>query len=397
LRSEIANSSPVIAGIKSGALGPQTGAEPPSANINLLCDFLANPFGNAEQARELLSQVVGRSVHDIELERGEFCFQIAFYFLACLAIAAHVDDPDLRKNCINGLYDRVRGYYGRTDVRVGFSDFIVAAPERDQLVGGLRELMEQAGEKHGDISQVVLTKLGIFDLVGVRRLHDYDGVLGAANFQQRFYLVAERLLLHFAGKISHPAVVAVISDMLSANYNILSKIVLAGLDPADSVAPELVDAPQTQPEEPLALLQLDPHMPDITHKEPSKVYLAGDYLLLLVENVRPIAGRGAIRFRCVLAVCDRRRKLPLCFVTLENSVSISNVFCVFEANGSHSNYGALQGADVLEEFIDKGMRLMKDRFDLDEIEEFSPPRQAQGSWWKLRRRSGEGMYAGQAA
>jgi hypothetical protein len=41
------------------------------------------------------------------------------------------------------------------------------------------------------------------------------------------------------------------------------------------------------------------------------------------------------------------------------------------------------------EFIDKGMRLISDRFDLDEIEEFSSPRQPPGPRRKFRRRSGE--------
>jgi len=231
--------------------------------------------------------------------------------------------------------------------------------------------------------------VGIFDLVGVRRLREYHRVSGRADFQHRFYLVAERLLSHYVGKTYHPAVVAVISDLLSANYNILSKIVLSGLCPADTR--------DAEPEEPFAWLPLDPSMPDIARRQPSKIYLAGDYLLLLVENVGPIAARRAIRFRYVLAMCDRRRKLPVCFVTLEDSASISNVLCVFEANGSHSNYGALQSHDVLQEFMDKSMSLMRDRFDLGEIEEHSSPSQSHRSWWKLRRRNGEGMHADQAA
>ncbi len=172
----------------------------------------------------------------------------------------------------------------------------------------------------------------------------------------------------------------VITDLLSANYNILSKIVLSDLRP--------VNARDIEPEEPVISLPLDPSLPDIANKEPSRVYSAGKYLLLLVENVGPIDARRAIRFRYVLALCDRRRKVPICFVTLENSASISNVLCVFEANGSHSNYGALQGSDVLREFIDKAMDLVRDRFDLGPIEEFSSARQPQRPWWHSLQGSG---------
>ncbi len=152
--------SGVTSGNPSSAPGPQAGAELSSASIDLLCAFLANPFGNGEQARDLLSQIEGRSVHDTELERGKFCFQIAFYFLACLAIAAHVNAPALQKRCINRLYDRVRKSYAGTHSTVRFSDLIVAAAELDQFVSGLRELLEKAGESHGDISRVAMTEAG---------------------------------------------------------------------------------------------------------------------------------------------------------------------------------------------------------------------------------------------
>jgi hypothetical protein len=219
-----------------------------------------------------------------------------------------------------------------------------------------------------------MTKLGIFDLIGLRRLHEYYGVLGLTNSPLRFHLVAEQLLLHFGGKRYHPAVVAVITDLLSGNFNILSKIVLSGSSQ--------VNTRDVEPEEIFDSLPLDPDMPDIANKQPSKIYLAGKYLLLLVENVAPIRPRGAIRFRYVLVASDRRRQLPICFVTLENSASISNVLCVFETNGSHSNYGALQSRNVLNEFIDKATHLMRARFDLGEIEELWPSRQPPG--WRRR-------------
>jgi hypothetical protein len=264
----------------------------------------------------------------------------------------------------------VRGFHAGTDLTARFTDFIVTASERTQFATGLRELLVKTGEQHDDISQVVITKLGFFDLVGVRRLHEYHVVLGLPGSPLRFYLVAEQVLLHFNGKGCHTAVVAVIADLLSANYDILSKIVLSDSGPSD-----IRDG---DAEACLVPLPLDQRMPDIAGRQPSKVYSAGRYLLLLMENVGPIGSQGAIRFRYVLAACDRRRELPVCFVTLEDSASISNVLCVFEADGSHSNYGALRSRNLLDEFLDNGMRMMRERFNLGEIEELSSCRQPRG-------------------
>jgi hypothetical protein len=351
-------------GLAQRAAGNQS-----AACINLLCDFITNPFGNIEQARELLSQIEGCSIDHTKLDRGTFCFQIAFYFLACLAIADHIDDPILQKSWIHRLYDRVRGFHAGTDLTARFSDFIVTASERTQFATGLRELLVKTGKQHDDISQVVISKLGIFDLVGVRRLHEYHVVLGLPDSPLRFYLVAEQVLLHFNGKECHTAVVAVIADLLSANYDILSKIILSDLGSADIRDGDAEGC--------FVPLPLDQRMPDIAGRRPSKVYLAGTYLLLLIENVGPIGSQGAIRFRYVLAAYDRRRELPVCFVTLEDSASISNVLCVFEADGSHSNYGSLRSRDVFGEFLDNGMRMMRERFNLGEIEELSCRRQPQ--------------------
>ena len=84
-----------------------------------------------------------------------------------------------------------------------------------------------------DASRVVMTKLGVFDLVSLRRLREYWAVMGPLNYRVTFYLVAEQVLLHFGGKKYPPAVVAVIADFLSVNYDISSKILLSGLSPVD--------------------------------------------------------------------------------------------------------------------------------------------------------------------
>ncbi|HEY1365087.1 MAG TPA: hypothetical protein VGF60_22780 [Xanthobacteraceae bacterium] len=332
--------------------------------------FLSNPFGDTQQARELLSQIGGRSIHDIELQRGEFCFQIAFYFLACLAIAAHVRDPAVQRKCINALYDRVRAFYAGPDATVRFCDVVVAAEERDQFAPALRQLLRSTGGSDHDISRAVVTRLGLFDLIGLRRLYEYHEIIGPEAPSPRFYFVAEQVLLQHSGERHHPIVVAVIADLLSANYDILSRIVLA-------VLPEM-QPDETQPDELDECVLVAAGMPDVTGKQPSKAYAAGKYLLLLLEDLPPQERQRAISFRYALAMCDRRRQWPLCLVTLENSASISNVLCVFEPDGSHSNYGALHGNDALKEFMDRGIGLLRDRFDLGQIEEL--PCGPSGSW-----------------
>src|SRR5438309_297874 len=112
LRSQTKDFSSTIAAADSRAAEEQLSA----TTISLVCEYLTNPFGSVEQARELLSQIEGRSVYDVELARGEFCFQIAFYFLACLAMVGRVDDLSLQKSCIDRLYDRVRAVYAHTDL-----------------------------------------------------------------------------------------------------------------------------------------------------------------------------------------------------------------------------------------------------------------------------------------
>jgi hypothetical protein len=359
-------------------------------NIDLLCEYLANPFGNAQQAREFLSLIEDRSLCDAELERGEFCFQIAFYFLARLAITAHVQDSLTRTSCTDRLDNRVRELYDRTSLRARFSDFIVASAERDQFGSQLREFSERAGDQHPDISRLVTTKLGMFDLVGLRRLREYRAVTGPLNYRVTFYLVAEQVLLHFGGKKYHPAAVAVIADFLSVNYNILSKILLAGLSAVDLVQTgreetgrEETEREENPCEEGFDCLFADRKMPDVSNKPPSRIFKAGNYVLLLVENVVPMDPRLAIRFRYVLVVCDRQDRRPVCFVTLEDSPSISNVLCVFEVNGSHWNYGALTAPDLLAEFMDKAILLVRRRFAMGEIEDLSRQAPSHRSWWKF--------------
>jgi hypothetical protein len=339
---------------------------------DLLCGFLTNPFADEQKARELLSDIDDRPPSDAELERGRFCFQIAFYFLACLTITVRIEDASLQKRSIDRLNDRVRAFYARRESQVAFSDLVVSPAERDRFMADLSQQLDQPGGTRGDAAAPATTMLALFDFVVAHRLCEYVDAIGRSNHPRNLDLVAERLLFHYGAKEYRPAAVAAIADLLAVNYNTASAIVVSGLC--------AVDAPQTDDEDVLIPMLLTSTMPDVTGKRPSKIYLAGMYVLRLVEDVGPVGGGGIIRYRYVLALCDKRSGLPICLVTLEDSSSIANVLGVFEQNGSHSNYGTL-GSRNLEEFIDKGMGLMRFRFDLGEIEETVPG--SQQPRWKF--------------
>jgi hypothetical protein len=339
---------------------------------NLLCEFFTNPFGDEQKVRELLSEIDNRLPSDAELERGLFCFQIAFYFLACLAITARIEDSSHQKTSIDQLNDRARAFYARRTSQVQFSELVVSPAERDLVTAVLRQQLDQSGATGIDVTPPATTMLALFDLVVVHRLREYVDAIGRSDRPRKLDLVAEQLLFHYGAKTYHPAAVAVIADLLAVNYNTVSAIIATGSRAAD--------APQTEDEDALMPLPLTPRMPDVTEKRPSKVYLAGMYVLRLVEDVGPIGGGNVIRYRYVLAVCDKRRSLPICFVTLEDSSSVSNVLGVFEQTGSHSNYGTLRGRNLLQEFIGRGMSLIRCRFDLGEIKELVPRPQRQSRW-----------------
>jgi hypothetical protein len=311
----------------------------------LLCEFVTNPFGNEGKARELLSEIEGRELSDAELERGQFSFQIALYFVALLAIESSIADASVRRTFLGQMHERIRAFYARAASPVLVRELMVSP--RDCIGGGP--------------ATMTTTRLALFDLVGWRRLFEYRDALKGANPGDGFYILAQRVLLHYSGCRQHPVVVATIAELLLANYNIACQIVNSGLAAIESRQLESEDSPQP--------LLLGPGMPDLTDRQPVKAYAAGPYLLQLFEDVAPIGRKSRLRFKYVLALCDKRDRLPLCFVTLENSSSIANVLCVFERNGSHSNYGLLQGYNLAQEFIGKGVVLLGDRFALGELAE----------------------------
>ena len=76
-----------------------------------------------------------------------------------------------------------------------------------------------------------------------------------------------------------------------------------------------------------------------------------------------------------MTVVDTRSNNPRCFATLETSAFASDTLCIFEPDGSHSNFGPLTGSNLMNEFIVKSIRLLDERFGFGKIDELAirPP------------------------
>src|SRR5262245_34912999 len=107
-------------------------------NTDFLCQLITNPFGSEQDARDLLSKIDERPPSDAEVDRGRFCFQIAFYFLACLSITARIDESFARRRTIDRLNDGVRTFHALNEAQPAFAAFLVAPAERDRFMAALQ-------------------------------------------------------------------------------------------------------------------------------------------------------------------------------------------------------------------------------------------------------------------
>jgi hypothetical protein len=112
-------------------------------------------------------------------------------------------------------------------------------------------------------------------------------------------------------------------------------------------------------------------IPDFIGVMPKRLFATADYQIRLVEDP-PLHGGplvGKYTYTYALPVIHLRTMRTVCIVTLENSPYASNVLCVFENDGGHSNYGGLSGPDLEQEFVSRALELVRKRFALGAIEE----------------------------
>src|SRR5262249_23305533 len=158
----------------------------------LLREFVTNPFGNEQKARELLAEIEGRELSAIEFARGEFCFQVAFYSVALRAVDAAFVDSSLRNAFLYQLHDRIRAFYPPTVPPESLAEFTVSSAEHGLIEAALH------GMRCASASTDAASKLVLFDLVGMPRLAQYRQLASTD-----FGALAQLLLLHYGGRPYH--------------------------------------------------------------------------------------------------------------------------------------------------------------------------------------------------
>jgi hypothetical protein len=115
-------------------------------------------------------------------------------------------------------------------------------------------------------------------------------------------------------------------------------------------------------------MALLPSMPDVAGCEPSALWKAGDFLLVLLERPKPLSARilgeaatRSLRYEATLAIIDRRINAPRTYITLETS-SGGTLFCRFTERGVHENLGLATGM-TLEAFVAKALDMFREKFD----------------------------------
>lgn len=105
-----------------------------------------------------------------------------------------------------------------------------------------------------------------------------------------------------------------------------------------------------------------PSMPDMAACLPQAVWKAGDFLLVLATDVKPLSARvigeaaaSGLHYQAVLAVLDRKLGHTRLFITLERSAA-GSFLCRFTEGGVHENCGLVDDM-TLEEFAAEAIEM----------------------------------------
>lgn len=104
--------------------------------------------------------------------------------------------------------------------------------------------------------------------------------------------------------------------------------------------------------------------PNLEGSDPRRSHTAGQYFLVLLEDLLPISAVEGLTFPYVLAVIDRRTGEPELFVTLERSL-VGHFLGVFSRAGGHKNYGQSSDLDSLDAFEVASIDLACQELDID--------------------------------
>jgi hypothetical protein len=132
-------------------------------------------------------------------------------------------------------------------------------------------------------------------------------------------------------------------------------------------------------------LPISPSMPDVVTADPAAIWKAGDFILVLLKDPKPISARiigeeaaSTLKYDATLAVEDCRINRPRMYITLETSIA-GTFLCRFTEAGLHENLGPVQDMD-LEAFVAAALDMFRKKFDFSgPIEKVDPARIAAGS------------------
>jgi hypothetical protein len=130
----------------------------------------------------------------------------------------------------------------------------------------------------------------------------------------------------------------------------------------------------SQPPERDATFQITGNMPDVTKSQPTRVFRAGQYLILFLKDVPTVAEEISpnpmqLRFTYVMVAVDSQTSRPKFFVTLEKSIAVANMLCTMDANGGHSSLGVQNALAKDDAFVVEALSRMKGELEIDSIEE----------------------------
>jgi len=122
-----------------------------------------------------------------------------------------------------------------------------------------------------------------------------------------------------------------------------------------------------------------PSLPDVTSVESSRVFQSDSYFAFFVKNAKSW-GEKAVRapiitYPYTFVVSDPQIKMPVLFVTLEESVFGTKCLCIFDRGGVHRNLGPDELLDDEQAFIDRAIGLVQAEFG-ERLHELSPKAQA---------------------
>jgi hypothetical protein len=113
-------------------------------------------------------------------------------------------------------------------------------------------------------------------------------------------------------------------------------------------------------------------MPDIRIRPADFRCHCEDHLLVLFSDLPSLSGSGNIHYKLVIVIFRRSDQEIEGLITLEQSESMSNAFCIFNESGKHENFGELPDENAFGAFLSGAGILLRDKFGIDTSGDWEP-------------------------